>query len=358
MSENGTRPMRARTRFALGAALPLLAALALPAQAAQPDPWITTKVKIALLTADGVPSAPVNVDTLDGRVTLYGDVSSEAEKERAEAVARGVEGVSEVRNLLQIAPPEQAPEVPDDALRAQVETVLARDAALSDSDVEVESVNQGVVLLRGDASSLSAHRRALEDARSVEGVRRVASEIQSPDRVGDRELWAADAELAADDGAASALRDGWITTKTKVALMADDAVPALDVNVDTRGGEVTLFGIVPSEAARQAAEAEASRIDGVSRVRNELQVVSETAEPAVAESDDRIEAAVQRRLGEREDLADASIGVAVADGVVRLTGTVDSQADRLTALTVARGTEGVRSALDDLAIRPDVAADR
>ena len=42
---------------------------------------------------------------------------------------------------------------------------------------------------------------------------------------------------------------------------------------------------------------------------------------------------------------------AVADGVARLTGTVQSQSDRLTALTVARTTDGVRSVIGDLDVK-------
>jgi osmotically-inducible protein OsmY len=36
----------------------------------------------------------------------------------------------------------------------------------------------------------------------------------------------------------------WITSATKMRLLADSQPPALDINVDTREGIVTLFGIV------------------------------------------------------------------------------------------------------------------
>jgi hypothetical protein len=53
-------------------------------------------------------------------------------------------------------------------------------------------VNAGVVLLSGEAATLSDHQRALERAREVAGVRKVSSEIRSPDQMSDRELWAED----------------------------------------------------------------------------------------------------------------------------------------------------------------------
>src|SRR5512143_1154873 len=83
----------------------LAAAWLTPANAEwRSDAWITTKTKMALLTTEGVSSTAVNVDTVDGRVTLHGKVETAAEKEKAEAEAKKIEGVTEVRNLLQVVP--------------------------------------------------------------------------------------------------------------------------------------------------------------------------------------------------------------------------------------------------------------
>jgi len=49
------------------------------------DAWITTKSKMALLTTAGVSSNAVNVDTVDGVVTLHGKVGTAEEKAKAEA---------------------------------------------------------------------------------------------------------------------------------------------------------------------------------------------------------------------------------------------------------------------------------
>ena len=46
-------------------------------------------------------------------------------------------------------------------------------------DVNVASVNKGVVLLSGKTDSLTEKLRAIENAYSVKGVHRVASEIQT-----------------------------------------------------------------------------------------------------------------------------------------------------------------------------------
>src|SRR5262249_2490180 len=128
-------------------------------------------------------------------------------------------------------------------------------------------------------------------------------------------------------------------------------VPALDVNVDTRNGVVTLFGIVPTADAKNAAEADARKVSGVTKVANELQVVPREGRKAVARHDDAVKHDVEHALAERKDFGD--VGVDVKDGVVRLSGTVPSEERRLDAAITARRTGGVRAVQDDLRIRSD-----
>jgi len=327
---------------------------AAPALAAQPeDAWITTKVKMALLTDDTVDGLDIDVDTFASRVTLHGTVDSAVEKAEAESLARQVQGVMEVRNLLAVVPAtsQKASEVEDGALAAHVRTVLTRDKALSTSKIEVESVNEGVVVLAGEAKTLSAHHRAIEDARAVPGVRHVASEIRSPDELGDAEIWDAGAPGSAGDDMKAAGYDAWITTKVKVRLMAEPGLSPVGVNVDTRAGVVTLFGTVETQALKSQATAQVREVAGVKGVENELQVVPQVAAKRVEASDEQVLEAVRKQLGAHDSLGDADIDVAVKNGVVRLTGTVATQKDRLTALTVARSTDGVGSVIDGLELK-------
>lgn len=342
-------------RWAGAAALALGLALSSgPAWAADmaSDPWLTTKVKIALLTASDVDGLDINVDTVAGTVTLHGTASTASEKERASQLAREVDGVKEVRNLIQVVPEsaEEAVSMLDDDLRDRVEQALDDDPRLADSSIRVSSVNQGAVLLEGKASSLSAHLGALETARGVKGVKRVDSQIESPDKLADSEIWRDSPDVAAQAGAsglAQSSRDMWITSAAKVRLMATEVSP-FDVNVDTRNGVVTLFGRVDSEQAKRTAEAEVRKVDGVKDVENELQVVPESQQAAVERADEQIQKSVEEQLSQR--LSDSNIDVEVSNGVVRLTGSVPSQEDRLAALTTARRGEGVRSVVGDLRV--------
>jgi hyperosmotically inducible protein len=60
------------------------------------DGWITTKVKSEFATTKGIPATAINVDTMDGRVTLSGVVTSAQEKMKAVTTARQVKGVKSV----------------------------------------------------------------------------------------------------------------------------------------------------------------------------------------------------------------------------------------------------------------------
>lgn len=157
-------------------ALTILLPLSLAADSK--DAWLTTKAKIALLTADGVKVTAVNVDTVNGTVTLHGKVRTEAEKEKAVAAVRQVDGVKDVHNLLQVVPDsvKETVKVADDSVKDKVETSIKADNSLE--GVKVASVNNGVVLLSGEAKELDSKLRAIEVAWNVDGVRQVRSEIQ------------------------------------------------------------------------------------------------------------------------------------------------------------------------------------
>jgi hyperosmotically inducible protein len=365
--------MTLRKRAAITAAGLWLVGFALPAFAIDtPDAWITTKVKMALLTTEDVGSTSINVDTIDGRVTLHGTVDSEQEKAKAEQAARQIDGVREVRNLLSVVPPakQDAVAIADEAIQDNVDKALDKAPDLDDSSITVSSVNKGTVVLSGTAATMSDKLRAVEIAYSVPGVRHVATEVTGPDQLTDVEIWQSQPrekaageprEKAAGDAprnaATGTMSDAWITSAAKVRLIANADTPALDINVDTRDGVVTLFGMVPTEEAKRAAEAEVHKVSGVQKINNELRVVPDSQQQRVEAKDEDIKANLAKRL-DAGVLEDDDINIEVSAGVVRLTGSVDNQSERLRALTVARATPGVRSVVDDLDVPADSRASR
>jgi osmotically-inducible protein OsmY len=66
------------------------------------DATITAKVKANLISDPEVRALGIDVDTIDGRVTLQGKVASESQKAEAEKLARITPGVRQVLNLLQV----------------------------------------------------------------------------------------------------------------------------------------------------------------------------------------------------------------------------------------------------------------
>ena len=144
------------------------------------DSWITTKAKISLLTSDGFSVNGANVDTIDGNVTIHGKVETNADRTKAEQTVRKVSGVKSVKNLLQVVPAsvKDIVKAQDSDVKDRVEASLKVDAKMN--EVNVASVNNGVVLLSGKTESVYENLRAIENAYTVNGVRRVSSEIQIP----------------------------------------------------------------------------------------------------------------------------------------------------------------------------------
>ena len=64
------------------------------------DGWLHIKTKSALLTADDLRDSTINVDVDNGAITLRGSVANAAQKAKAEATAKGIDGVKSVKNQL------------------------------------------------------------------------------------------------------------------------------------------------------------------------------------------------------------------------------------------------------------------
>ena len=81
---------------------------------------------------------------------------------------------------------------------------------------------------------------------------------------------AASVARAARNEAAPVLSDVTVTAKVKTALLAAKDVKAMSIDVDTKGGVVTLSGQLPDEAQRKRAMEIAREVDGVKSVDNRL----------------------------------------------------------------------------------------
>lgn len=91
-------------------------------------------------------------------------------------------------------------------------------------------------------------------------------------RARERGAQAGEKIAAAGNRAAEALSDATLTTKIKSKMALDDTVKALDIDVTTRDGNVTLTGYVHSERERERAVALARETAGVKSVTDRLSV--------------------------------------------------------------------------------------
>lgn len=66
------------------------------------DAEVTARVKTKLTADPEVNSFRIDVDTIDGKVTLSGLVASERQREEAQRLAEGTQGVVEVINNLEV----------------------------------------------------------------------------------------------------------------------------------------------------------------------------------------------------------------------------------------------------------------
>jgi hyperosmotically inducible periplasmic protein len=153
---------------------------------------------------------------------------------------------------------------------------------------------------------------------------------------------------AAGDGAGQVMKDAWVTTKTKMALVSDGRVRARHVAVETHTGNVTLRGKVESAEERAAAEEIARGVTGATAVSNALQIVTAEQRQSVDAKDAEIERAVKERLASDAWLKGAAIKVRSDNSVVTLIGTVPDTKTRARASDVTRGVPGVRVVRNEL----------
>jgi hyperosmotically inducible protein len=150
--------------------------------------------------------------------------------------------------------------------------------------------------------------------------------------------------------AKTAVSDTWITSKTKIALYADERVKGTQISVDTmKGGVVHLRGKVDSAEAKSAAGEIAKGIEGAQSVKNDLQVVAPGSRKMVDAKDEDITKAVENRFSRDAQLK--KVDVRIDAGVATLTGEVPSIMVAAKASEVARNTAGVKWVKNELTVR-------
>lgn len=212
----------------------------------------------------------------------------------------------------------------DEALKHDVEQELLWDSAIDARNIDV-TVHGRVVTLEGSVSSYAQKLAVQKAAQRVADSRAVVLELvvrpPAPSKHTDEDLAAA----------------------VMSTLKWQDGVPENAIQVVVDHGCVTLSGEVNHGFQRQAAETVVSRMRDVVGLSNQITV---RGDEVATDIHTQIATALARRA-QRES---ARVNVNVHDGVVRLTGTVDSLAEKRAACGVAWAAKGVRWVVDQLSV--------
>ena len=143
--------------------------------------------------------------------------------------------------------------------------------------------------------------------------------------------------------------DSTITAKVKAALVDHDSIKSTDISVKTDQKVVTLSGFVESQAQAEEAVKVAKGVEGVTSVSDKLHVrdSKETSVKGYA-GDTAITSEVKAKLLADDIVPSRKVKVETTDGVVQLSGSVDSQAQSERAESIAKAIDGVKSVKNDL----------
>lgn len=142
------------------------------------DSYLTAKAKIALFADARIKGSEINVETKQGAMMIRGKVDSDAAKQAAEGIAKGIDGVKSVKNDLQVVAPSQREAIDDKdaAITTRVNEQLAKDAYLKKAGIRAQT-NAGVVSLSGEVHDLMTSAQASWIAWQVSGVKSVKNDL-------------------------------------------------------------------------------------------------------------------------------------------------------------------------------------
>lgn len=222
---------------------------------------------------------------------------------------------------------------------AQIWTTYALSPYLRASDLQV-SVDEGTATLTGTVEEDVNKDLARQIALGVSGIDNVDNQIEV----------SADFKPAARDkderSFGEVMDDVGIATAVKSKLIWSRYTDALDISVESINGDVTLKGSTDSDVSKELAGKLAINTHGVDSVDNQLHVTSpsrtDAQEVGQEISDSWITTKVVTSLLYSSNVAGRNISVTTSEGIVTLTGTLGSGAERELAIELARSIRGVK----------------
>ena len=207
----------------------------------------------------------IHTDSKDGVVTLTGTVALASHKSLAENTVESLPGVKSVDNQLKVAG-ESPAEYSDGWLTTKVRTTLLFHRHVSATGTEVV-VKDGIVNLKGAASSMAQKELTTEYAKDVEGVKGV-----------NNEMTIAAVPTPHVETVGEAIDDASITAQVRASLMSHRSTSALKTSVSTVDGVVTVGGVAKNAAERKLVTKLVNDVPGVTSVVNNMTLAVPVAE--------------------------------------------------------------------------------
>ena len=159
---------------------PLLVAGMLSGCSSNQSPDVTDNIRKSLDQA-GYKDVSVSEDRDKGVVTLAGNVSTDSDKQQAEAIAKSNASSLVVADQISVRPPGNESEAKavdsdlDKAIEKNLDATLVKHRLKKDVKYDVKN---GVVTLKGDLPSQAKREQVEKLAASVPNVRQVVNEIE------------------------------------------------------------------------------------------------------------------------------------------------------------------------------------
>ena len=146
--------------------------------------------------------------------------------------------------------------------------------------------------------------------------------------------------------------DSAITAKVKAALVDHDSIKSTDISVKTDKKVVTLSGFVESQAQAEQAVTVAKGVEGVSSVSDKLHVRNGSDKSVSGYAGDTATTSeIKAKLLADDIVPSRHVKVETTEGVVQLSGTVESNAQSARAESIDKAVDGVKSVKNDLKVK-------
>jgi osmotically-inducible protein OsmY len=190
---------------------------------------------------------------------LTGTVAEDSHKTLAQETVANLPGVTRVDDKL-MTKAEAAAANADTWIGRKVSLALLFHRNVNARKTTVE-VKDGVVTLKGVASSTAQKELTAEYAKDIDGVKEVKNEMT-----------VAATPEPTERTAGEKVDDASITAQVRTALGTHHSTSSMKTSVTTRNGEVTLTGIAKNAAEKSLVTKLVDDIQGVTSVKNDMTV--------------------------------------------------------------------------------------